>query len=87
MEGKKDGSGRQGAGSLVRKANFKLKKKKEQWVLWKMYRVPGYTKHEGLIQLQGLEKISQLNPLYALLSQIVYWLSIAIQQITLKLNR
>ena len=28
MEGKKDGSGRQGAGSLVRKANFKLKKKK-----------------------------------------------------------
>ena len=29
MEGKKDGSGRQGAGSLVRKANFKLKKKKK----------------------------------------------------------
>ena len=26
MEGKKDGSGRQGAGSLVRKANFKLRK-------------------------------------------------------------
>ena len=32
MEGRKNGSGCQGAGSLVRKANFKLKLKKKRVV-------------------------------------------------------